>query len=856
MNTVATLREITALKEKYIPIVFRARIAAEIQRGACEVEQLHSDLRETENQARILHETLGCVSETIYRLERRVERLHRWVDNRHDHFQRCVKRYEDALDDYENFDSPWEALERAEACARSLPQLDGLFYDAQVDYDHRRDKSHERHLTDMESMELLEVYLELTEGVVVKEPTRHCIDFISAVVEFWHKMREWRPLRENLCRCDLLKDDAERQLTKARSAWTRASSISNVHDEHFKQTRWELQGMKKTLSSVRKHAWERTKWPCRLRRTREEESLYSMSVAKLVSLRMRQQHFLKQLPHALAEQHAAREQHRTEVLRLAHGKADLDKLLDPMTWWTPRGLPWWKSSPLRFYTVGARCQARPKGWSRWFTGTIISVNGHKVDIDFDDEESHFGIDAHDVRILFPKRLSMKEVGDLSGEILGVSSFFHPPSEEAYPLNMVFPKLQCAVERQRAIVEDVASRCLRADARVSIAAASILQLWVQWIFQRRRLRRLNSSLAGRSDRVFKSRNMYTFRKYRKRAMRTNSMFIRRDGAILIMQRNVRRLLSQTLADALREQNRLEAIAREEKREARRREVEFANRLRKVENEQNFVSTWRCPRCPPSKAYAARFHSLEEIQAHKLEHVLADADKQKSIRERMRARERQKEAKLEEWRQRRAATLDKFERAKVEALIKAAEEKARKEIVAKQKLIKRQLQVFNFKYAPNHSELNRALLRPPYPTLRLVKDYRHHSSVYHKMPLLIDIKHSPFTIGRSTRCDMTVDSKARPGMVSKMHCCIYVVGERVLVADVHSTNGTFVNMKRRIHPTSGSMEHATALNDGDMLTLGCIVSPSSSLPSQQQQQKILPSSVSYILYRRGRVDAGLV
>src|SRR5690606_16138688 len=64
-----------------------------------------------------------------------------------------------------------------------------------------------------------------------------------------------------------------------------------------------------------------------------------------------------------------------------------------------------------------------------------------------------------------------------------------------------------------------------------------------------------------------------------------------------------------------------------------------------------------------------------------------------------------------------------------------------------------------------------------------------------------------IGRSVQCDIRVDS----GLLSRHHASVLVVdAETVLLKDLESTNGTFVNTMRIARPTR--------LKHGDVITIG--------------------------------------
>jgi pSer/pThr/pTyr-binding forkhead associated (FHA) protein len=73
-------------------------------------------------------------------------------------------------------------------------------------------------------------------------------------------------------------------------------------------------------------------------------------------------------------------------------------------------------------------------------------------------------------------------------------------------------------------------------------------------------------------------------------------------------------------------------------------------------------------------------------------------------------------------------------------------------------------------------------------------------------VIPIALSQFLIGRDSQCHLRPSSP----MISKRHCALLVKGEKVLVRDFDSTNGTFVNEER--------VQKERQLNNGDQLKLG--------------------------------------
>jgi pSer/pThr/pTyr-binding forkhead associated (FHA) protein len=72
--------------------------------------------------------------------------------------------------------------------------------------------------------------------------------------------------------------------------------------------------------------------------------------------------------------------------------------------------------------------------------------------------------------------------------------------------------------------------------------------------------------------------------------------------------------------------------------------------------------------------------------------------------------------------------------------------------------------------------------------------------------ITVQRFPFVIGRRTDSDCSLSLP----FVSRRHCRFVRIGDEVLVQDLKSRNGTFVNGKRVSHPLP--------VQDGDELVLG--------------------------------------
>jgi pSer/pThr/pTyr-binding forkhead associated (FHA) protein len=72
--------------------------------------------------------------------------------------------------------------------------------------------------------------------------------------------------------------------------------------------------------------------------------------------------------------------------------------------------------------------------------------------------------------------------------------------------------------------------------------------------------------------------------------------------------------------------------------------------------------------------------------------------------------------------------------------------------------------------------------------------------------VELREGSILVGRLPECDVMVDD----GLVSRMHARISVRGESVVVEDLHSTNGIYVNGAR--------ITHSAVLREGDRLLFG--------------------------------------
>lgn len=71
--------------------------------------------------------------------------------------------------------------------------------------------------------------------------------------------------------------------------------------------------------------------------------------------------------------------------------------------------------------------------------------------------------------------------------------------------------------------------------------------------------------------------------------------------------------------------------------------------------------------------------------------------------------------------------------------------------------------------------------------------------------VSITNTPFVIGRSDASDLVLDNQ----LVSRSHAVFETVGSAMMIRDLHSHNGTYVNGERR---------ESVALNNGDEIKIG--------------------------------------
>ena len=530
---------------------------------------------------------------------------------------------------------------------------------------------------------------------------------------------------------------------------------------------------------------------------------------------------------------------------------------NPWTWYDRKGQPWSEDKThFEWYAPGQRCQARLRGWTRFFVGTIRDINVHKngrraaCTIEFDDRDIGFDVDHNVVNILYPSKVSTA-MALVNGDQKCIwTSFIH--SKKVIPnmlkgqqaprvlarMDTFLPQLLLEKERQDMLLEDAVGYYLRWEKNVRLSSVLILQDFFRCERSKRMLKLTLSLKAQHLWRVRKSLIKYKFKKHREKMHAFWSSLSRRVNASMEIQRYVRGYIARVRVTQLREEWRLEDIKLQAKIEARRVEVEFANRLRAKKKQAEFVSTWRCPRCPLKTQYSQRWSSMAEIELHKMTHMKEDELKFSKYREIHEKKEKERKEKLLKLQMKQTQMLAKLN-AQTKAFQIAQIEQAKKKAIEDHKeTVYKQTSKFNIEfsrpllsgakrrtkfYEQTDTDFHPSLLDAPFPLLRLVKDPRRKDfdSIYRHLIERIDITATPFRIGRGAHCDIRMCSHVRRGLLSKQHCMFVATknwhnGGRydLELADLHSTNGTFVNGAR----VSPGYDRRVPVRDGDLIVFG--------------------------------------
>eukprot|EP00943_MAST-04B_sp_MAST-4B-sp1_P009993 g9993.t1 len=402
----------------------------------------------------------------------------------------------------------------------------------------------------------------------------------------------------------------------------------------------------------------------------------------------------------------------------------------------------------------------------------------------------------------------------------------------------------AMQQQHAILEDNIQQYLMTEAKLRTCASNVIQNTFRKHRLKKMLRREIISMHTFKFRVRKSKIRYKFLKHREKVRIFCETFIPRQNASIHIQRVFRGHIGRKLYKEKKEIARLEEIERQKKIESRRVEIEFARRMRAKKKQAEFVSNWRCPRCPLKLQYTQKFKSMAEIELHKMKHMSEDELKFATHKAEYEAKELKRRKRLMEIKMKQQQMMIKLKLQTAE-FVKQQEvqrkEKEKKRFEEKVALSKTRFTLkfqrpilsalkksHKYKmpliYPQPSPELQSKFIKPPYPILKLVQDPRRQYSktCYQGLMERIDINSSPFRIGRARECDVRMDSNVNRGIISKVHCAFFSSFNRksqkreIHLADMHSTNGTFLNAMR-IVPGYGNRQ---IISDGDLITFGGI------------------------------------
>ena len=539
-------------------------------------------------------------------------------------------------------------------------------------------------------------------------------------------------------------------------------------------------------------------------------------------------------------------------------KSELKKAHNPHTWYGKNGQDPWVDDKTHFewYVKGQRCRARLKGWTKFFVGTIEStvVAPHRrratCTIQFDDRDIAFGVNHSEIQLLYPHKVSTERAMEDGENKYFLTTFIHAhefPSScapaQLARMDHMLPLMLHAMQRQHALLEDSIQAYLIVEAKLRGSASKIIQFAFRRFVFRKKLRRSIQSLLTFQFRVRKSKIRYKFLKHREKVRIFCETFIPRQHASLNIQRVFRGFMGRKSFAQKKEEARLAEVERQRKLEARRVEIEFAKRMRAKKKQAEFVANWRCPRCPIKVQYTQKFKSMAEIELHKMKHMSEDELKFSKHKAEVEAREMKRRQRLMEIKLKQEKMMIKLKKQTAEFVRQQeiqAKAKAKKRFEEKVKFlntrftlkyqrsilsaVKRKNQGVPVIYEQSLEELHARFLDPPYPTLRLVQDPRrpNSKSIYKGLMHRIDVNASPFRIGRGSQCDVRMDSRVNSGLISKVHCAFFASFNRKLqvreihIADLHSTNGTFLNGER----VTPGYDNRVIISDGDLVTFGAI------------------------------------
>ena len=651
------------------------------------------------------------------------------------------------------------------------------------------------------------------------------------------------------------------------------------------QTAWCRRRQQKYIQDQNNAMAARTKWPIYLRQL-DAPAKFTVMVQQLASMQGKLARLIRHLQKATADVHQRTRVYHQAANDLTAVQEECASILCPWNWYMPDGRKWasiihnkWFKEHARVTVLNDNGQGLQEISGTISGGVFIHPNGRKryCTVQYDGGGSD-EVDHLHIKMQYPQLISMDRAMEDFQEKF-VSTRFDTACQTKMLLNMsnVIPKLKMHLSHASMTYEDARTCLYRSDLVQRLAGARLIQCIWRKTNKCTNMKKVRSWKSGEKMRAFLSANLIKFHKMKQRNLVFSTRLLQRVRAVIVMQRTVRghltRLVYWEMLDEIAEEERM----RIEKLEQRRQEQEFANRLRASHVEAARTKNWRCPRCPLSVAYKTKFSSPQDIAAHIEYHD--DIDRKKLM-----ALEQKEAIDMELKRMERIARASKEDlaMAKMKALMAERDKKLKSEAVARakkqrEKKLEQMNALFTIKYQrPVLPSLRRkgsgftsyatkdlsTSLAPPYPELRLVRNSmrkvpkgekgRKRGSV---LPEKIMITCSPFRFGRSSSCNAPLDCFEHPGLVSKDHALMFVrgspmVGYTLVLADLHSTNGTFINQKR-VQASTGTEydRHNRTVKDGDILVFGCRKNGPGPGPENGGGSGVVLSTVCYQLWMNG-------
>ena len=706
--------------------------------------------------------------------------------------------------------------------------------------------------------------------------------WIMAVLDYAHALPIYKELTDLLEQADqaVLVAQGIFDVAEAREADSslKLKKLSNL----IPQTAWYLRRQEKWIKDHIACMKARTKWPVYLR-SLDAPAKFTVMVQQVASMRGRQARLLKDFQIALAEVHC-----RTNELAKAGDRLDLVRkevsdILCPWNWYMPDGRKWASIIHNKWFVESCRVTVFDEETGIELPATLTEVEIHKngrgrwATAKYDGGGSDNDIPHYRIKLQYPQQVPMARAMEDYEEKF-VTTQFDTACETTVLLNikLMVPRLEKHLNQISLVYEDARTELRKADQTLRFAATRVLQcLWRRYK-RSSGMKKVRTWKSGEKMRAFLSTNLIKFHKMRERNNAFTIRFLSRVKGSINIQRMVRghlaRIVYWDMLDAIAEAER----ERLEQLEKRRQEKEFANRLRAAQVAKERTKSWRCPRCPLSVAFKQRFTSPQQIEAHIAVHEKEDLAKLQAIEDKEAYNMEQKRLEALARASKEEMALAKMRRLMDERRIKLEEEAIVKAKKQREKKLQQMNALFTIKYQRpvlpslrkggfklyKNDDFVSTKLSPPYPELRLIKNALRPLSAKRMqrgnkrkksllLPEKIFITCSPFRFGRSRSCDAPVDCYQHSGVVSKDHALIFVrgspmVGYTLILADLHSTNGTFLDQKRVKAGTGTEYDRNNrTMEDGAIVVFGC----TKAQPTPENPSGNVLSSVCYQLWKNG-------